>query len=56
MSTKLYVGNLPETCRKIDLETVFAKYGTVVECDIVQNFAFVVRSSIFKVVDIIPKC
>ncbi|XP_046366151.1 RNA-binding protein lark-like isoform X1 [Haliotis rufescens] len=41
MSTKLYVGNLPETCRKIDLETVFAKYGTVVECDIVQNFAFV---------------
>ena len=42
VSTKLYVGNLPETCRRADLLSEFDKYGKVVECDIVNNYAFVV--------------
>lgn len=41
VSTKLYIGNLPETCRKIELQKVFEQYGTVVECDIVKNYGFV---------------
>ncbi|KAK3092245.1 hypothetical protein FSP39_000250 [Pinctada imbricata] len=41
VSTKLYVGNLPETCRKVELEKMFAEYGKVLECDIVRNYAFV---------------
>ena len=42
VSTKLYVGNLPETCRKLELQKLFENYGTVVECDIVKNYGFVV--------------
>jgi len=41
--TKIYVGNLPETCRRQDLLESFEKYGKVTECDIVRNYAFVVR-------------
>ena len=40
--TKIYVGNLPETCRRTDLLETFEKFGKVVECDIVKNYAFVV--------------
>ncbi|KAK2186894.1 hypothetical protein NP493_185g04026 [Ridgeia piscesae] len=39
--TKIYVGNLPETCRRQDLLESFEKYGKVTECDIVRNYAFV---------------
>ena len=42
MSTKLYVGNLPETVRKADLQQMFEGFGKVLECDIVLNYAFVV--------------
>lgn len=41
VSTKVYVGNLPETCRRSDLLTRFEKFGKVAECDIVKNYAFV---------------
>jgi len=41
VSTKLYVGNLPETCSKSDLLTTFERFGAVAECDIVKNYAFV---------------
>ncbi len=41
--TKLFIGNLPQTVRKADLQQVFEGFGQVVECDIVKNFAFVVR-------------
>ena len=44
VSTKLYVGNLPETVRKADLQQAFEKYGKVLECDIVMNYAFVVSA------------
>lgn len=41
VSTKLYVGSLPEGCDNASLEAIFAKYGKVEECDIVKNYAFV---------------
>lgn len=41
ISTKIYVGNLPDTCRRVDLQKLFEKYGEVVECDIVKNYGFV---------------
>lgn len=41
-TTKLFVGNLPETCRKGPLQALFEKYGKVVEFDIVKNYGFVV--------------
>lgn len=41
ISTKVYIGNLPETCRRVELQKMFEQYGKVVECDIVRNYAFV---------------
>ncbi|XP_060597133.1 RNA-binding protein lark-like isoform X1 [Ruditapes philippinarum] len=41
VSTKLYIGNIPETCRRMDLQKLFENYGKVVECDIVKNYGFV---------------
>lgn len=41
VSTKLYIGNLPETCRRVELQNLFEQYGKVIECDIVRNYAFV---------------
>ena len=41
---KLYVGNLPDHCRRGALQELFEKYGKVSQCDIVKNFAFVVRN------------
>ncbi|XP_058947897.1 RNA-binding protein 4B isoform X1 [Pocillopora verrucosa] len=38
---KLYVGNLPDRCRRASLQELFEKYGKVSQCDIVKNFAFV---------------
>ena len=43
ISTKVYIGNLPETCRRVELQKMFEQYGKVVECDIVRDYAFVVR-------------
>jgi len=42
VTTKLYIGNIPETCRKMDLQKLFESHGSVVECDIVKNYGFVV--------------
>ena len=42
---KLYVGNLPDQCRRASLKELFDKYGKVSQCDIVKNFAFVVSLS-----------
>lgn len=39
---KLYVGNLPDQCRRTSLKELFEKYGKVSQCDVVKNFAFVV--------------
>jgi len=39
--TKIYVGNLPESCRRSELMALFEKYGGVDECDVVKNYGFV---------------
>lgn len=41
MPTKLFVGNISESCSEDDLKEAFEKYGTVVESSIVRNYAFV---------------
>jgi RNA-binding protein 4 len=40
-STKIFVGNLPEACRRNDLQEIFEKYGKVDECDVLKNYGFV---------------
>lgn len=39
--TKLYVGGISESCPQGDLQSLFEQFGTVAECDIVKNYAFV---------------
>ena len=45
VSNKLYVGNLAQDGRMMvtasDLRPLFEEYGTVTDCEIVKNFAFV---------------
>ncbi len=48
VSTKLFIGNLPETIRRVDLLTEFEKFGKVAECDIVKDYAFVVSDELPK--------
>jgi len=40
-STKVFVGNLPEKTSPSAIHTMFMQYGTVIECEVVRNFAFV---------------
>uniref|UniRef100_A0A1B6L474 RNA-binding protein lark n=2 Tax=Graphocephala atropunctata TaxID=36148 RepID=A0A1B6L474_9HEMI len=40
-TTKIFVGNLSDNTRAPQVRALFAKYGTVVECDIVRNYGFV---------------
>lgn len=40
-TTKIFVGNLTDKTRAPEVRELFAKYGTVVECDIVRNYGFV---------------
>ncbi|XP_071080287.1 RNA-binding protein lark-like isoform X1 [Haliotis cracherodii] len=39
--TKVFVGNLTESCSKIHLQRMFEAYGSIVECDIIRNYAFI---------------
>ncbi|CAF0963955.1 unnamed protein product [Adineta steineri] len=41
MPTKLYIGNVPPTVSSTELKELFEKYGKVLECDIVKDYAFV---------------
>lgn len=41
-TTKIFVGNLSDNTRAPQVRVLFAKFGTVVECDIVRNYGFVV--------------
>lgn len=43
MPTKLYIGNIPSTVSSTELKELFEKYGKVLECDIVKDYAFVVN-------------
>ncbi|XP_028659037.1 RNA-binding protein 4.3 isoform X1 [Erpetoichthys calabaricus] len=40
-ATKLHVANIDKSCTSQDLRALFEDYGTVTECDIVKNYAFV---------------
>lgn len=40
-TTKIFVGNLSDNTKAPQVRALFAKYGTVVECDIVRNYGFV---------------
>ncbi|XP_059495561.1 RNA-binding protein 4B-like isoform X10 [Stegostoma tigrinum] len=40
-STKLHVGNVAAGCTSQELQAKFEEYGTVLECDIVKDYAFV---------------
>lgn len=39
--TKLFVGHLPDGLRNEELQELFAKYGTVTECDVINKYGFV---------------
>lgn len=41
-TTKIFVGNLSETTKANEVRELFARYGSVVECDIVRTYGFVV--------------
>ncbi|KAG8193394.1 hypothetical protein JTE90_012196 [Oedothorax gibbosus] len=43
--TKLFVGHLPDGCTNEELQTLFEKYGTVAECDVINKYGFVHMSS-----------
>ncbi|GLH09110.1 RNA-binding protein lark [Gryllus bimaculatus] len=40
-TTKIFVGNLTDNTKAPQVRALFAKYGTVLECDIVRNYGFV---------------
>jgi len=40
-TTKIFVGNLADSIKASQVRALFAKFGTVVECDIVRNYGFV---------------
>ena len=41
MTVKIYVGNVPPKALNSELKELFEKFGKVVECDILKEFAFV---------------
>lgn len=41
VTTKLYIGNIPENHNATELRQTFEKYGKVVEFDILQDYGFV---------------
>lgn len=51
---KLFVGNLADTVDSTKLKQVFQQFTKVTECDVVKNYAFVVRSyrlKVYKIMD-----
>lgn len=40
--SKVYVGNIPTNSSPDEVKALFEKYGTVSDCDIIKNYAFVV--------------
>ena len=42
MSTKLYVGNLPESVKEKDLRELFSSFGEVEEIAVFKGYGFVV--------------
>ena len=46
--TKLYIGNLPDNCKRSELTELFEKFGEIEKCDVLRNFAFVVSFGDFN--------
>lgn len=42
-TVKIFIGNLPDRSKAAEVRALFAKYGTVVECDVIRNYGFVVN-------------
>uniref|UniRef100_A0A4W4EJA4 RRM domain-containing protein n=1 Tax=Electrophorus electricus TaxID=8005 RepID=A0A4W4EJA4_ELEEL len=40
-SRLIFVGNLPPQAETDEIQVLFSQYGTVTECAIIKNFAFV---------------
>lgn len=40
-AAKLFVGNLAEGTKSSELHKLFKRHGTVIECDVIKNYAFV---------------
>ncbi|XP_066466516.1 RNA-binding protein 14 [Tiliqua scincoides] len=40
-TVKIFVGNVSAACTSAELRVLFQQYGSVVECDVVKDFAFV---------------
>ena len=47
VTTKIFIGNLPETIRRGDLQVELEQFGSVAEFDIIKNYAFAVSSFIY---------
>ncbi|XP_056156257.1 RNA-binding protein 4.1-like isoform X1 [Lampris incognitus] len=54
-TTKLHVSNLGEGATSDDLRTKFEEFGTVVECDIVKDYAFVHMERVEDAMEAISK-
>ena len=46
MPAKIFVGNIASGAEDSELQGLFNQFGTVTECDIVSNYAFVVSIQI----------
>lgn len=53
-TTKIFVGNLTDNTKAPEIRELFNKFGTVVECDIVRNYGFVV--SIYFLMNYVSLC
>ena len=47
MSTKLYVGNLPDSAKDKDLRELFQAFGEVDEVAVLRGYGFVVSQPFF---------
>ena len=54
MPTKLYIGNIASSVSSTELTELFEKYGKVLECDIIKDYAFVV--SFFLIINNFLNC
>ncbi len=48
MSTKLYVGNLPEDTKEKELKDIFQSFGDVTDVAVLRGYGFVVSTDIFS--------
>lgn len=46
-STKLYVGNLPESAREKDIRDLFQSFGEVTEVAVLGGYGFIVSFPVF---------